>query len=403
MHCRIISCLTMLFLGGLDTAFAEEFSDRLAFFGESRLRLETADQDDFALDATGLTLLVRPAIEFRVSSKLSALVEGEALVAIVDEFNDGTGNTPDRPLIVDPNGVELNRAQLQYSFTPQTFLTLGRHELSIDDQRFIGPAAFRQNDQTFDGVHFSTRSLGTTTLQAGYIRRVNRVQGNDNPAGRFRGDSYYVNANVETPIGRLGAFHYAFDLGTPEPTPADDIFSSRTSGARLDGRFHRDQYGVDWEASFAHQRDFAENPVDYSANYWLLGLQGFVGPARLSARFESLGAGDGQSFQTPLSTLHRFQGAADIFLVTPQEGLQDLEFEGRWSFGRTGPFRNVSTALSYHIFEPETDGPRFGQEIDFDVTAAFGSYKLAFTAAHYNAETFATDTQRFFLSLTHQF
>jgi len=401
--CRKYICMIILVVSGAGPAFADDFLDRVAFFGEARLRLEVADEADQPLDAVGLTLLLRPALELSVTPKLSALIEGEALFAIVDEFDDGSGNAPDRPVIADPNGLELNRAQLQYAITPQSFVTLGRQNLSIDDQRFLGPAAFRQNDQTVDGVHFSTRTIGPSTLQAGYFNRVNRVLGADNPVGRFRGDSYYFNGNIATPLGRLGAFHYAFDLGTDGPTAQDNIFSSRTSGARLDGRYHRDRYGLDWEAAFARQTDFADNPTDYSANYWLLGAQAFIGRARLSARFESFEGGDEQSFQTPLATLHRFQGAADIFLVTPQDGLQDLEFTGRYSFGETGPFRNVSTAISYHVFNPERSGPRFGQEVDFDITAAFGNFSLAFTAAHYEADTFATDTERFFLSLTQRF
>ena len=384
-------------------AYAQDFTDRIQFFGESRLRLETADEQNLDDNAVALTQLLRPGFEFEISSKFTVLVEAEALFAIVDDFDDGTGNQPGRPLVIDPNGLELNRAQLRYAFTPQTFVTLGRQKIAIDDQRFLGPAAFRQNDQTFDGVHFSSRIFGPTTLQAGYFNRVNRVQGADNPIGRFRGDSYYFNANIPTPVGRVGVFHYAFDLGTAGPTLQDNVFSNQTTGFRLDGRYHRDEYGIDWEASYARQTDFADNPADYSADYWLLGAQAYAGPARLSVRFESLGAAEEQSFQTPLGTLHRFQGAADIFLVTPAEGLEDLEVRGRWSFGRRGPFTNISTALYYHRFEPESGGPSFGDEIDFDVTATFGRFALAFTAAHYDANTFATDTRRFFLSLTHRF
>ena len=89
--------------------------------------------------------------------------------------------------------------------------------------------------------------------------------------------------------------------------------------------------------------------------------------------------------------------------MTPQEGLQDLEFTGRYGFGDIGPFRNISTAVSYHVFHPERSGPRFGQEVDFDITAAFGDFSLAFTFAHYDADTFASDTERVFLSLTKRF
>lgn len=402
-HFRHFLCAGAFLSVSMEPAFAQDLTERIKFFGESRLRLEIAEQEGVESNAVGLTQLLRPGFEFEISSNLSVLVEGEALFAIVDDFDDGTGNEPDRPLIVDPNGLELNRAQLHYEFAPQSFITLGRQKISIDDQRFLGPVSFRQNDQTFDGVHLSSRLFGSATLQTGYFYRVNRVQGADNPIGRFRGDSYYVNGNFPTPLGRVGVFHYAFDLGTSELTAQDNVFSNQTTGVRVDGRYHKDGYGIDWEASYARQTDFAENPANYSANYWLVGGQAYAGPARLNVRFESLGAAEQQSFQTPLATLHRFQGAADVFLITPPEGLEDFSARGRWNFGRRGPFRGVSTALTYHRFTPEEGGATFGQEVDFDITAAVGRFALALTVAHYDANTFATDTTRFFVSLTHRF
>ena len=85
--------------------------------------------------------------------------------------------------------------------------------------------------------------------------------------------------------------------------------------ARYDGRWHRQDLGLDVEASYARQKDFADNPVDYSADYWLVGARAFAGPVSASFRAETLGAGNGQSFQPPLATLHNLQGEADIFLI----------------------------------------------------------------------------------------
>lgn len=385
------------------TANAQGALDNFEFFGESRLRIETANEDNFSENAVGLTQLIRPALEWRPAPRLSALIEGEAIFALVDDFDDGSGDQPDRPLILDPNGLELNRLQLQYLIEPQTFLTVGRQKIRVDDQRFLGPASFRQNDQTLDAIHLSSRTLGGATFQAGYFNRVNRILGADNPIGRFRGDSYYFNANLETPLGRVGAFHYSLDLGTESQTAQNNVFSSRTSGFRLDGRYHRDEYGIDWEASFARQTDFADNPFDYEADYWLLGLQSFFGPARLGVRYESLGSGGQQSFQTPLGSIHGFQGEADIFLITPQTGIEDLEIRGSWNFGRVGPFRNISSSLSYHRFEEEAGNDVLGDEIDFKLTAVLGSLRYEFTSASYDADTFASDTQRFFVSITHRF
>jgi len=401
--CFFSFCLAIAGIVTIETATAEDQPDAFAFFGESRLRLETAEQDNLPDKAAALTQLIRPALELRASDKLTALIEAEAVFAIVDDFDDGSGNNPGRPVIADPDGLELNRLQLQYSVGPRTFITLGRQKLALDDERFLGPGAFRQNDQTYDGVHISTQPFGTTTFQAGYFGKVHRVLGSDNPIGAFNGESYYFNANTPTLIGQVGVFHYAFDLSTDLPAPQSSVFSSQTSGIRIDGRYHRDPYGIDWEASFARQTDFSDNPLDYEADYWLAGLQAFAGPASLKVRFESLGAADQQSFQTPLGTLHKFQGAADLFLNTPPEGLQDIQIKWGWNFGRNGPFRNISTALSVHRFESEVSGLHFGDEINFDITAAFGQFNLALTAANYDAKAFASDTNRFFLSLTHRF
>ncbi|MEO0883348.1 MAG: alginate export family protein [Pseudomonadota bacterium] len=398
---------TALILLGLffetNQAHAQSVFEKVSFFGETRLRVEHADQEDFSSDANGITIRFRPALEAELFSRVTALVEAEAIFAVLDDFDDGSGNMPERPIILDPNGLELNRALLQFETTDESFLTIGRQTLTLDDQRFIGSLAFRQNDQTFDAAHFSGRFFDGVTIQGGYFDRVNRIQGADNPVGRFRGDSYYVNANVPTPFGRLGAFHYAFDLGTESDLPVSDVFSSRTTGVRLDGRFHRDDVGLDWEASFARQVDHADNPLNYSADYWLAGLTAFAGPARLNVRFESLGAGGEQSFQTPVGTLHAFQGAADVFLVTPEDGIEDFSVAGSWNFGRVRPFRNISTRLTYHRFESETGRTDLGEEIDFDITAALGSFRIAFTVADYNADSFASDTQRIFFSIAHRF
>ena len=47
---------------------------------------------------------------------------------------------------------------------------------------------------------------------------------------------------------------------------------------------------------------------------------------RIGGGYEVLGADDGAaltSFQTPLATLHKFQGWADKFLTTPPNGIRE--------------------------------------------------------------------------------
>ncbi len=89
----------------------------------------------------------------------------------------------------------------------------------------------------------------------------------------------------------------------------------------------------------------------------------------IKAGLESLGGGGdtptsfGQAFQTPLATLHKFNGRADQFLLTPGTGLQDLYVQGS-AKALGGKF-----ALTYHDFSPESGDGDLGRELDL-----FGSW-----------------------------
>ena len=56
------------------------------------------------------------------------------------------------PVVSDPDVTQLNRLQL--AWTPNSYLTttVGRQRILIDDQRFVGNANWRQDEQTFDAV-----------------------------------------------------------------------------------------------------------------------------------------------------------------------------------------------------------------------------------------------------------
>jgi len=399
---KLATALAMI-AGATAPAFADGVGLDPVLFGDTRLRFEHAQQDSSPLDANGITQSVRLGVETPFFKRFSALIEGEAVLAFVDNFDDGSGNDLDRPIILDPNGLELNRAQITAKLSQQSFLTIGRQRLAIDDQRFLGTLAFRQNDQTFDAVHLSWRTDNGSTFQGGYINRVNRALGADNVNGRFRGDSYFANANIETPLGRFGAYHYALDLDTGPSLNLDSTNSSKTSGVRYDGRLHRDTIGIDVEAAYARQTDFADNPIDYSADYWLFGAKGFAGPFAARFRAEILGGGDGQSFQTPVATLHKFQGEADIFLVTPIDGVQDLEVGASWILGSFGVLDGIKADASYHWFDAESGGADYGQEFDFSIKARVQEFGLSLIYANYQADTFATDTERVFFSISRRF
>ncbi|MEL6416176.1 MAG: alginate export family protein [Pseudomonadota bacterium] len=380
------------------------FADPIFVFGgDARLRYDFVDQNNFPETSNALTLSARAALEWTPADWLSGLIEVEGVGAIVDDFSDLPGPALDKPLIPDPDHLDINRLQIQADLGQGGFVTLGRQTLRIDDQRFLGMAPFRQNTRSYDAVRLSARTQSTHTFQAGYIAKVNRPLGNRTVIGEFDSDSWFANANFQTPAGRVGVFHYALDLETGPDANRNRTLSSQTSGIRFDGRYHRSNLKLDFEASYAHQTDHADNPLSYSADYYLVDLKTFIANLEASLRHEVLGAGGAQAFQTPLASLHKFQGEADVFLSTPIDGIADTSLSFKYNGGAFGPFKDITPKISLHQFKADRGGATYGQEIDLVLQAKLADFKLKLSLSDYNADAFASDRQRLFASISKRF
>ena len=100
--------------------------------------------------------------------------------------------------------------------------------------------------------------------------------------------------------------------------------------------------------------------------------------------------GDGAgSFSTPLATLHKFNGWADLFLATPAAGLRDSYLQLGWATGR---WRLTGV---YHRFAADQGGARFGNEADFSATYRWRERsRFVLKLADYAADGFGTDTRK---------
>lgn len=380
---------------------AARWSPRL--FGSARLRYEGVEDESKPARADALTLRVRAALEAEALPGATLLIEGEGVASLLDRFDDGRGLAPEFPVVADPEGIALNRAQLSLRLPGSARAILGRQNLNLDDERFIGTVDFRQNAQTFDAVRLTATPLKSVLVDVAYVGRVNRVLGPRNALGAFEGASVLANVNLPAPLGRLALFHYALDLETGPAGAQSADFSSQTTGLRLTGAKFWHGGGLHWEASYAHQRDFADNPADYRADYWLAAASLDLERASLTLRAESLGGGGAQAFQTPLATGHAFQGDADVFLVTPQQGVVDYSAALGWRFGSFGVVRNLAATLRAHRFSAEADGARFGQEIDVGMRFGIGRASFGLDYAAYDADTFAQDVRRLFFTVARTF
>jgi hypothetical protein len=91
--------------------------------------------------------------------------------------------------------------------------------------------------------------------------------------------------------------------------------------------------------------------------------------------------GDGTySVQTPLATLHAFNGWADQFLSTPATGLKDTYL----SVG--GAVVGVKLMAVYHDFSADKGGGDYGKESDLLVAKKLGKpYSVVVKYAAYSA------------------
>ncbi|MDO7842887.1 alginate export family protein [Sphingomonas sp. CA1-15] len=376
---------------------------------DARLRYEHVEQVPLAADADALTLRIRAGFEAKAKD-WSFLAESEALLAINPAYNSGLNGKTTYPIVPDPQNIELNRLQLQYRGLPNTVITVGRQRINLDDQRFVGSVAWRQNEQTFDAARVEWSGIEHIKFDLTYADNVRTIWGADGgnalgPArlGEIGGNNVLGNVGYTTKYGALTGFAYLVDQNAA-PVFAN---SSQTYGGRFVGAYPLSPHvKLTYLASYASQSNYRRNPNRYQANYYAGELGLAVNTLTLGGGYEVLGAdtkGNGgvavTSFQTPLATLHKFNGWADKFLVTPTNGLRDAY--GTIGYGWKKPLGLDAIALTavYHRFDSDRLGQHYGDEIDAQAVFRKGKYAALLKYADYRADAFGTDTKKFWASL----
>lgn len=373
--------------------------------GEARLRHETVDQDGLAADAEALTLRLRAGVEAR-AGRWSVLVEGQGNLALVDQYFDGLHGAATRPIIADPENIALTRAQLRYA-SPAFTVTAGRQRIGFDDERFVGGVGFRQNGQSYDAVRAEVTPLKGLKVDLAYAWSVRTIWGIDGVGARQQavsGDNVFANVGAQTPVGKLSGFAYLVDQD--ETAMQGFRMSSQSYGVRLDGNQPLGKAKIAYQLSYARQSDWHRNPNDYSADFYLADVAVDLGGPWVGVGYEILGAGSGAmggtaltSFQTPLATGFKFQGWADKFLVTPPDGIRDLYASTGWSWKTVGSLKAVTVQAAYHDYRSDRESRSYGDEIDLLASARLGKITGSVRYAHYRADSFATDTDKFWLQL----
>ena len=358
----------------------------------ARLRYENVSQDGISNDADALTYRFRAGLETGAFYDNKILIEFDHIDDLVDDFNSTINGKGMYPVVADPNATELNRFQLTNTALPDTVVTIGRQRIILDDSRFVGNVGWRQNEQTFDGIRVQNTGLGDLNIDVSYVEQVNRIFGDDSPVGRWDGDTYLVIVSHPTPIGKLTGFGYFIDINN-----GGGVFSSQTLGGRLAGKQDIGEGALSYAFSYAQQTDYADSPFDYEADYVLAEGSYAVNGFMFGGGYELLGGDTMRGFQTPLATLHKFQGWTDKFLATPAAGVEDIYAKAGYNFGDVGFLSGLNATGFYHDLTADMGGADYGSEFGFVASAKIDKVNVTLKFADYNADGFGTDTSKLWI------
>ncbi|KQT41724.1 MULTISPECIES: alginate export family protein [unclassified Methylophilus] len=313
-----------------------------------------------------------------------------------DDFNDstntvrtnGASNESDRinyAKVVDPDYTDINQLFVDWTGIKNTRVRAGRQAINLDNVRFIGDIAFRQNTQVFDGVSVFNKTLPDTEIYLAHFDRVRQIftthRSGDleiaNARYRISPTEFLVGYGYFSNFENLGLGNAWFGQGALNNTfnnlLADQ--SNKIIGLRLDGTHpFTPNYRAHYTAEYAKQTDYKGGDNRIDAHYYKVGGGFGIDNFNLRVDQELLSSNDGQyAFQTPFGTNHLFQGWVDKFLVTPRQGIKDSFITATYKYG------DFLFFVDYHDISSDEDfftvnggatanGNRYGREWNAAVT-----------------------------------
>jgi hypothetical protein len=334
------------------------------------------------------------------------LAEGHAIIpdntfGELNEFyigwRSGSGACPNSPGFCDGN----------------TSLKLGRQTIIYDNHRWVGDIIWRNNHQSYDAIRIDNSSIKNLELSYSYVHEVNRTFGNESVFQEFELDEgHLINFSYTFPqFGKLTAYGYLLDFDDNKRTPfiegtglgpsfaPPNIYDSETFGARFVGRHELgDSLDLLTEFEWANQDpsdDAGKNAAGVTVadfddvDYYNIELGIRFGGTRVDnigflpvgeptyeilVGRETLEGNGVNAVQTPLATIHAFNGWADVFVgapagtATPVGGLVDTSVTFQ-VLGLLGDYIGKNKiVVAYHDYEADDDngGPdNYGKEWNF--------------------------------------
>jgi len=368
---------------GADT-LKEAFSDGKAEI-DIRMRYEGVDDGNPATqDADASTMRTRLGFTSANYYNIQAHADFE-VTHTGGDFNSLTNGKSDYAVVADPKLEDLNQVWFAYTGLENNTFKLGRQRVILDNARFVGNVGWRQNEQTFDALAYINSSFDDVSILLANVAQVNTILG-----GSVNTNTNLFNIGIDkTAIGKITAYAYSIDL---DNSSANDTL---TLGARLKGSASNFLYTVE----YAQQSDTADNTNNLSAAYTFLEAGYKIGETKIFIADEILGSDGGNAgFQTLLATKHAFNGWADKFLTTPDDGLNDLYIKA------VTKLAGLKLVGVYHDFSSDNGSISYGTELDLLVVKPIDkNMKALIKYSDYSADAYSTDTQKIWLSFEMKF
>ena len=363
-----------------------------------RYRFEAADVSSLPERAWASTLRTALGYETAPYRGLSGFIEFESIDNIFgDSYNDTINGKTRRAVVADPDATEVNQAFLRVDAADDLELRLGRQEISLGNDRFVGAVPWRQNHQSFDAARALYEASDAVTLNYALSMQVNRVFGDESIRGDEQLRAHFLDARIDG--GEWGDFAAYGMLVDFEDSRA---LSARTIGARASNTHDlEEELGADvevgWAVEYAQQDDAADNPIDLDQDYLFLEGHASLDRFRLTVASETLGGSGraGDKFSTPFATLHKFNGFADVFLNTPDTGLEDVYVQLATSLDLEHLHAPITLAATYHTFSADSGGADYGDEFDINVATKLSERSvLGLRYADFNGDDGFPDVTR---------
>ncbi|WJG11116.1 alginate export family protein [Aliiglaciecola sp. LCG003] len=260
-------------------------------------------------------------------------------------------------VVSDPDFTALDQAFIRYA-NEKLDIKLGRQVITFENHRFLGHVGWQQVRQTFDGLTVNYAPVEQLAIKYAYLtkRRIFAQQTD------LDAKDQVLNLSYSSSVGNLTAYSYLLEIKQQAKNKLD------TYSLRFSGQQAVEQITLLYAFEYASQHNHTDIS-DYDAKYFFAETGLLFNGVTAKLAYEILGSDNGEfGFQTPLATLHKFNGCSDQFLMTPSQGLKDIYLS------LSMPILGGTAVVVYHDFSADdgvTGAEDFASEVDLQFTRKF--------------------------------